>query len=173
MKKITTSLILAAFGYSSLAQNNNFLVRHDTALLKATECEWVIKSLTKNDPSLTASIGKSVIQVILEAIEKNKLQAVDPQTDIPIPGKEIFNWNMDSVTTILPDSAGGDNSKIVTIKQSLNPSSITQIRVFQDWYFDISTSKFQAEIKWLELVKEVYTSIGVFLGYTAFCKIYY
>ena len=173
MKKYATTLILAAFGYSCLAQNSNFLVRHDTTVLKVTECEWIIKSLAKNDPSLTASIGKSVTQLIFIAIEKGKLKAFDPQTNKPIPGKEIETWNMDSIEIWQADSTGGDNSKFVKVKQTLNTSSITQIRIYQDWYFDISRSKFQAEIKWIELVREVYASSGIFMGFTAFCKIYY
>ena len=102
MKKYTTTLLLAIISYGCFAQNNGLLVRHDTTLLRANECEWIVRSLVKNDPSLTVQTGKSVPQIILEAIEKGGLTAIDPQTNQPIPGKEIFTWNMpvDSVSEV-------------------------------------------------------------------------
>ena len=84
MKKyiITFAMLIAAFSSFAQANTNSILVRHDTVLLKAGECEWIIKSLVRNDPSLTSEIAKPVTQVILEAIEKGKLKAIDPETRI-------------------------------------------------------------------------------------------
>ena len=47
--------MLAIISYGCFAQNNGLLVRHDTTLLRANECEWIVRSLVKNDPSLTGA----------------------------------------------------------------------------------------------------------------------
>jgi hypothetical protein len=50
MKKVTTTSALILFVFTSFAQkdpSNNKLVRHDTTLLKAEECEWIIKPLQR------------------------------------------------------------------------------------------------------------------------------
>ena len=148
------------------------LIRHDTILLRASECEWIVKSLSKNDPSLTAEIGKSVSVVLLQAIEKGKLKAIDPGTNKPIPAKEITIWQMPKDSLIVFDSTG-ENTKVVVVQRSINPDKISQIRIYQDWYFNIETARFEGTIKWIELMTEVYTSSGLFLGMTAFCRIYY
>ena len=55
-----------------------------------------------------------------------------------------------------------------------DPDNISRIRIFQDWYFDVSTGKLQGMIKWIELLEEVHTSYsGIFIGYRPFCRIYY
>ena len=172
MKKYTTTLLLAIIGYGCFAQNNSLLVRHDTTLLLANEGEWILRSLVKNDPSLTLQIGKSVPQIILEAIEKGGLTAIDPQTNQPIPGKEIYTWKM-PVDSVSQEDSVGNLTKYVALKQQLNPAAITQIRIFQDWYMDVSTGKFQGIIKWIELLEEVSTSMGVLIGFKSFCRIYY
>lgn len=77
-------------------------LRHDTTLLKATECEWVYKSLVKNVTNLTAEREFSIPHFILHAIFEGKIIAFDPESDKPIPAKEIFKWKMavDTVATI-------------------------------------------------------------------------
>ena len=84
MKKHIPTIALIICAFSSFAQTNNsnsILIRHDTTLLKAEECEWIIKSLAKNNPALTSEIGKPVTLIILEAIEKGKLKAIDPRNE--------------------------------------------------------------------------------------------
>jgi hypothetical protein len=176
MKKIATTLALLIAVFRLLAQSSNsnsILVRHDTTTLKASECEWIIKSLVKNDPGLTAEIGKSVSLVILQAIEKGKVKAIDRETNKLIPGKEIFTWQM-PVDTVPQFNMNGDLVKYMVIKSTRSSDDIRQIRVYQDWYFDISTGKLRAIIKWIELLEEVHTSYsGLFLGYRPFCRIFY
>ena len=172
MKKYTTAVLLAAISFGCFAQNNRMLVRHDTILLRADECKWIIKSLVKNDPSLKTTIGKSVPLVILQAIEKGSLKATDPETEKPIPGKEIFIWKM-PVDSVAQVDNEGNFTKIIAVKRQLNSSSITQIRIIQDWYLEISTGKLQSSIKWIELLEEIHSSEGVFIGYRPVCKIYY
>ena len=172
MKKYTITLLLAVLSCSCFAQSSTILVRHDTALLRAEESEWIIKSLKKNTPLLSGQIGRSVPEIILESIKKGKIKAVDPETNKPIPAAAIMGWNM-QVDSVMVFDKQGEISKTIAVKHELDPSSISQIRIFQDWYVDVSSGKFRADIKWIELLTEVKTSIGVFLGYRPFCRIYY
>lgn len=171
MKKYISIVLLLTMSYCCFAQNN-MLVRHDTTLLRADECAWIVRSLVKNDPALTVQIGKSVTQIILQTIEKNILKAFDPVTGKRIPAKEIFTWKAE--TDSIPEfNNNGDISRIVIVKRPLDPTSITQIRIFQDWYFTIATGKFQPQIKWLELLTEVRNSTGMFIGFQPYCRIFY
>jgi hypothetical protein len=176
MKKyiITNTLLICA--YFSFAQNtNSILIRHDTAVLKATECEWIIKSLAENDPSLTSEIGKPVPQIILEAIGKGKLKAIDPETNKSIPAKEIFTWKLAPDTILISDPEGeGKGGLMYNVIERLHYSNnFNEISIYQDWYFNISTGKFYSEIKWIELREDVRTSMGTLLGTVALCRIYY
>ncbi len=174
MKKYTLLLAAIISVFNATAQNSNsnsILIRHDTTLLKAEECEWVIKSLTKNDPALTSAIGKQLPLIILEAIEKGKLKAVDPETNKPIPGKQIFIWKLPADSVYAADTDG--NPKYFTVQRRHSSDNFTSIRVFQDWYFDLPTGKLRSVIKWMELLEEIHTSTGIFLGYAPLCRIYY
>ena len=172
MKKYISIVLLLIINYGCFAQNTSVLVRHDTSLLRADECEWIVKSLVKNNPALTVQIGKSVPQIMLQAIEKNIMKAFDPETGERIPAKQIFEWK--AKTDTVPEfDANGNISRSVVVKNVLDPSAITQIRIFQDWYFDIVTGKFQPQVKWIELLLEVKTSSGMFIGYQSYCRIFY
>ena len=173
MKKYITTLLLAAIGYCCFAQNNSVLIRHDTTLLRADECEWIIKPmLTKNDTVLVSTTGESVPQIIMRLIEKGKLAAMDPVMNKPIPANAIFTWQAAVDSTLTYDDNG--NAKVTTTLRPINTGNITQIRILQDWYFDLDTGKFQVQIKWIELLLEIYTqSTGLFIGYSPYCRIYY
>ena len=175
MKKYIPIAAIIISAFSSFAQNshsNRILVRHDTTLLKAAECEWIVKSLTKNDPAVNSEIGKPVPLIILQAIEKGKLKAFDLVTNKPIPAKEIFTWKMQTDTISAYDDAG--NVKYTVVQQRHSSDHLKQLRVFQDWYFDVSTGKFNSVIKWIELLEEIHSSSsGIFIGYLPLCRIYY
>ena len=168
MKKTSATSVLVLFVFSSFAQTNlnKILIRHDTTTLKAEECEWVIKPLSK-----TGETGKSVPLVILQAIYNGKLRAVDPLTDKQIPPKEIFTWRTASDTIAESDAEG--NMKYKTIQAKHNPEDIPLIRIYQDWYFDVSTGKFRPVIKWIELLEDVKSASGYFIGHRPLCRIYY
>ncbi len=172
MKKYTTTLLLAVLCCGCFAQSSSILVRHDTTLLRADQSEWIVKSLVKNDPLMTQQIGKSIPEIILESIKKGKIKAIDPETNKPIPAREIMGWKM-QVDSVMVFDNQGEVSKTIAVRHDLDPPSISQIRIFQDWYVDVVAGKFRAEIKWIELLEEVKTSVGVFLGYRPFCRIYY
>ncbi|HEX2684329.1 MAG TPA: hypothetical protein VHL77_10370 [Ferruginibacter sp.] len=173
MKKLIACFSIIICSFDSFAQTtNSILVRHDTAILKAETCEWIIKSLAENDPALTSEIGKPFTGVILEAIEKGKLKAIDPETNEPIPAQDIFTWKMSKDT--LPEYDNDGNIKqYVWLQRRRSPDDISQVKVYQDWYFDVAAGKFYSLIKWFELRENVRTSIGLFLGTVALCRIYY
>lgn len=175
MKKIFAGIAFSIFMCSASAQNsisNSILVRHDTTLLKAEECEWLIKSLVKNDPALTSEIGKPLPLIILEAIEKGKLKAIDPETNKPIPAKEIFTWRTGTDTVPVYDNEG-NITKYQALKRIHSSDNFNEVRIYQDWYFNVSTGKFSTVIKWIELMQNIITSQGIFIGMTALCRIYY
>ena len=173
MKRYLITMLIVMTGNFCLSQSNSMLVRHDTTLLKADECEWIIKSLSKNDPALTTLVGKSVPEIILAAIKKGKGKAIDPETEKPIPAKEIFTWKMREDSTMVYDEKAPGQNKIVVVKHTLNPGSISQIRIFQDWYLNTSTGALSNKVRWIELLTEVITSSGIFLGYRVYCRIAY
>ena len=170
MKKAAATLLLATIVFNCCAQNSSVFVRHDTTLLKADECEWVIKAQPGNDPSMTAFAGKTVAVVMLEAIEKGLLKAMDPIRDEAIPAKDIFTWKMPVDSMLKADPNGGE-PKVIAVQRRLDPSTVTRIRIFQDWQFDAVTAKLKAEIRQVELVQDVYTSMGTFIGFRVFCRI--
>lgn len=174
MRKITIILAFIISAFSSFAQttpSNKLLVRHDTTILQADECEWIIKSLLTNTSSLTSEIGKSVPQIILEAIAKGKIKAIDVESNQPIPAKGIFTWRIGTDTVLTFDEAG--NEKYSVVQPLRSADKITRIKIYQDWYVDLLTKKFQSVIKWIELMEEVHTHSGNFIGYTPLCRIYY
>ena len=173
MKRYLITMLIVMAGNFCPAQSNSLLVRHDTTLLKAAECEWIIKSLSKNGTALTTPIGKSVPEIILAAIKKGMVKAIDPETEKPIPAKEIFTWKMSEDSTMVYDEKAPGQNKIVMVKHTLNAGSISQIRIFQDWYLNTSTGALSNKVRWIELLTEVITSSGIFLGYRVFCKITY
>ena len=175
MKKYIPAFALIICALSTVAQNNNtnsILVRHDTTLLKADECAWIVKSLIKNDPALTSEIGKEVSLIIMQAIEKGKLKAIDPETNKPIPAKEIFTWKM-TCDTVPEYDTEGNIKRYLIVRRIHSSDNLNQIRIYQDWYFDVSSGKFNAVIKWIELMEDISTSQGIYLGKAALCRIYY
>lgn len=172
MKKLITSLLVSTFSFGCFAQYNSILLRHDTTQLKASACEWVIKAQMKIDTSFISETGKSVPLIILQEIEKGKLKATDPLTNKIIPAKEILTWQMPKDTMMVGDT-NGDFTKAEIIQRKINSDDITQIRIFQDWYFNIATRKIQSQIESIELLIRVYTPAGYFIGNKAFCRIHY
>jgi hypothetical protein len=169
MKKIATTTALIIAVLSTFAQNNpsvEILVRHDTTTIKPEENELIMKPLTN-----TGEKGKSIPFVIFQAINKGQLRAFDPITNTKIPAKEIFTWAMSSDTFATVDGIGNIKYNVTQAKH--NPDNITLIRVCQDWYFDVTSCRFRSEIKWLELLEEVKSASGYFIGNRPLCKIYY
>ena len=75
--------------------------------------------------------------------------------------------------TMMVGDTNGDFTKADIIQRKLNSDDITQLRIFQDWYFNIATRKIQSQIESIELLIRVYTPAGHFIGNKAFCRIHY
>lgn len=172
MEKHLITLALAVLAYCCSAQNSSVLVRHDTTLLKASECEWIIKSLPKNYRSLTSALGTPIPNLILQAVRKGQLRAFDPSTNKQIPAKDIYTWQMGDQTHLKTDP-DGSNPREVTVKKELDLDAIVAIRVYQDWYFDVATRRLHAQLKWIELLREIHIADGSLVGRAMFCRIYY
>lgn len=153
------------------SNSNSILVRHDTTTLKAGDCEWIIKSLAKNDPALNHELGKSLSLFLLGAIGKGKIKAFDAATNEPIPAKKILTWQIPSDSMMKYDDKG--NSKVIVVQGQHDPSRIDEIRICHDWYLDVASGKLQSVIKWIEPREQIYTSTGLFIGYRALCRIFY
>ncbi len=169
MKSIATTFALATAFFSASAQDissDNLLIRHDTMVLKASECNWVIRSVQTNGQE-----SRSVPILILQAVGQHKLRAVDPFTGDPIAADKILTWRMPADTMAILDDAGNRKYKVVQAEQ--NPDHFTEIRVYQDWYFDGKNGKIRGEIPFFELLRDVYSPSGSFIGQTIFCRIYY
>ncbi|MBI1780932.1 MAG: hypothetical protein HYR66_06125 [Sphingobacteriales bacterium] len=160
---------MSASGQSK--NSNSILIRHDTTSLKASECEWLIKSLPKNKPALTIHIGTNIPDLILHLIEKGEIIATDIATEKPIPGKEIYTWNKPVDTVAVYDING--NIKDSLIKQERLTQYMPEIKIYQDWFLDMDTGKFYSEVKWIELMEGIYTSNGFLIGYAPAFRIYY
>ena len=171
MKIFITFFAVLCFISSSSAQTKKStaqFVKHDTLLLRADECEWIIKPLATS----ASATGESVPQLLLSAIEKGTIKAVDVETNQPIPANKIFTWRIETVTEQVLDSAF--NVIQTNILQPLRTADhVTGIKVCQAWYFDGTTKKFHSVIQWIELVEEARTVAGDLIGDKSFCRIYY
>ena len=164
------SIALSAL-HAQSSNSNSILIRHDTTTLKAGDCEWIIKSLVKNDPGLTQELGKPLSLFLLGAIEKGKIKAFDMISNKAIPANKILTWNLPADSVMTYDDVG--NSKIVAMQRQHSSDKIDEVSIFHDWYLDVASGKLQSVIKWIELREQVYTSTGLFIGYGALCRIYY
>jgi hypothetical protein len=165
MKKQVVFFLFTLHAVFISAQENNMLLRHDTTLLKADECQWLIKaSGIKNE---------SVSQAILEAVESGKLKAFDTQTNELIPGNKIFTWRQPADTTMVWDAKKEENV-LKIIQHKINPEYLTRIRIYHDWYLNTATGTMESEIKMIELMGEVRNpSSGDIIGYMPLYRIQY
>jgi hypothetical protein len=151
---------------------NLILVRQDTVLLKAEECEWIIRSLHEIDPALPSGKGRSVSQMILESVKKGKLKAVDPLTGKLIPGKEIYKWKMPVDSMAVMERNSG-RAKVNPVQRSRSADQISRIRIFNNWYLDALSGRLIPVARRIELMEEVRTAAGNPIGYAVLCRIDY
>ena len=165
MKKQFFFFLITSQAIIISAQGNNMLLRHDTTLLKADECQWLIR--------YTGVKNKSVPQAMLEAVQSGKLKAFDPQSNKPIPGNKIFTWQQAADTVMVWD-ARKDENVLKVIQHTINPEYLNRIRVYQDWYLNTTTGKIEPQIKMVELIGEVRVpSTGDLIGYQLLYRIKY
>jgi hypothetical protein len=178
MKKITTTAVFLCLLVVTNAQNNAIFLRHDTSILVASDCNWLIPPV----PAQTRSVNTIPITVVdhestvsewfLSAIKKGKLKAVDPFSEQPIPAKQINNWGMPADTMAVYD-VNMEVAQYKVLSQELQPEKIDRIRIQQDWWLDRSTGKIFSRIGWIELLTEVNDPSGMYISHKPFCRIYY
>lgn len=166
MKKILAICLLGLYCFNCSAQSNTMFVRHDTILLNANECEWLVKENMQQ----TAMTGRSVPAIILDAIAAGKLKARDPQTMKLIPAKEIFVWGQQADSIMVWNEKKKENV-VKTVQQLIKPGDISGIRIYHDWFFDVSSGKIQSIVQVIELMQEVRSPDGEFRGYKVLCQV--
>ena len=165
MKKYSITTVFAVIIFGAIAQPNSTVIRHDTVLLKSTECNWLIPLVHKKDNSNNTS-ENTIGDFILQSVRKGKLKAFDFYSGKQIPANQLYTWNMPADTV-----AGATKYRIVQAK--LDPARITLIRVQQDWRLNYSNGEIFSRIRWIELITQVYSSLGDLIGTKPFCRIYY
>ncbi len=124
-------------------------------------------------PSSSNAAGENTVaEWFLLAIKKGKLKATDAYSGKPIPASKIFTWDMPADTVAVYDNNREVTSYKVVVHE-IDPEKISQIRIQQDWYLDRTGGKVFSRIKWIELLMEVQSPGGEWLGYKPFCRIYY
>jgi hypothetical protein len=150
--KILFWLISILFSNTLFAQSNQdtMLMRRDTVLLRA---------------------DKTIVETILKSVAQGKLKAIDYTTNQRIPPGQVYTWRMATDTVLRYDTSG--NSKLEIVQQYRKAEHIPQIRMQQDWYFDSASGRIISRVRWIELLEEISSSTGEFVGLRPFCRVYY
>jgi hypothetical protein len=172
MKKILLSLsgliLSLPFIY---AQPKEIFIRHDSVLLKSGECNWLIPPNLKADPSLYRGSESNIAEWLLASIHKGKIRAMDPQTRQQIPAKEIYTWQMPTDTMLTYD-LNMEPSGHKVVRRERQARDLKQLRVIMDWYMD-GNGKIFNRLRAVDLMEEIRTYDGSFLGYRTLCRINY
>lgn len=158
--------------FGAFAQTNSTFIRQDTILLKSAECNWLISPVYKKNNMMSNTPGNTLSEWLLQSVKNGKLKAFDPYTGKQIPAKQIYSWNMPVDTVTYADVDSGA-TKYRVVHANLDPDNIKQIRVQQDWYLNYNNGEIFSRIGWIELMTDVYSSFGGFMGTKPFCRIYY
>jgi len=161
MKRTLLFFVSTCMFLFSEGQNTSHLIRHDTTILRADECQWL---LSKD------MAGRSVPAALLDAIASGQLKAFDPQTNQQIPSSKIFTWRQSSDTMIERD-VKTDKEKLKVIQHQIQPENINRIRIYYDWLMDPITNKIQPTVRSVELLADIYSYDGNLRGYTPLCRI--
>ena len=162
MKTYMLPVLLVFTCAVSFAQAGDMLIKKDTLLLKADECNWYF----------TAPGKTSVSEFILSNINAGNLKAYDDMSNELIPANKIYTWKKGADTVANYDAdAGKTTYKIV--QRQIDPQQLSRIRIIQDWYFNSVKGKLFSKITGIELLQEVNNPMGILIGYKIFCRIYY
>lgn len=116
-------------------------------------------------------VADSLPVLLLQAIEKGKVKAMDHFSGEQIPAAEIYTWRMVKDTVARYDS--DSNIKYEVVQSFRKPEAITRLRIMQSWYWDTEKSRLYSRVSWMELLEEVYDASGSFRAYRPLCRIYY
>lgn len=166
MKKITTTIIFTLLLFTTFAQTNAVFIRHDSTVLRSSDANWLLP------PASIPNSAHTVTTWFLQAIFKGKIKAVDPNDGKPIPGSQIYSWNMSGDTIAVYDD-DLESAGYHVVKREINSQDIDRIRIQQDWYLNSASGKIYSQIRCIELMMKIYTSSGLEIGYKPFCRINY
>jgi hypothetical protein len=158
----------------SVACQDIFL-RHDTVFISSGDANWLIPPAAKTnklESGGSAGSGETVIEWILTALKKGKLRAVDPSTGAAIPAARILSWKM-PVDTVPVYNNNFELTGYRTFQNDVDPKQLTQLRLQVDWWLSRSSGKLYSRLNWIEPMKPVHLSSGMFIGYEPLCRIIY
>lgn len=173
-------LALLFISIATTAQVNTLFLRQDTSVIKSSEANWLIPPLKpasnpaskKQTPIELVNPGNTVSEWFLSNIKKGKIKAYDPQSGELIPAKTIYTWRMPQHTIAVYNEAG-EIDKYQVVAQEMDPRTISSIRIQQDWWLDLNTSKIYSRIVCIELMRDVYSPPGDYRSRMPFCRINY
>lgn len=160
--KAIFSICLLLISTTGFSQDGKVIIRQDTTLLKAEDCNW----LTKTKAPTTGTVS----MLILQRIRSGHVLAKDPQTLEVIPANKILTWQQASDTIMVWDEKKQDNTFKVVINE-IKPDAISRVRIFHDWYIDTFTGKIGSTVRFVELLLDIYGPTGEIRGYRPFCRL--
>jgi len=127
-------------------------------------------------PTTPANGLKSFMQVVMDAIKNNEITVYDASSDeflIPLTYEQIMqNLSQADTMTIQRTEPPYDTYDTV-ITKDFDPTTVKQIRMKEDWFFDKQRSVMDVRILGLCPITEEYDENGEFKGYKPLFWIYY
>lgn len=157
-------LLVAVFACGGHAQSKTYFLKQDTITLTSQNSNWLV-------PPEVSAKSKTMGAYLIDAIQRGKLKATDPETGQPIPAKDILSWKMQK-DTVPQFDAEGNVSTYAVYQAIVDPEKITRIKVIQNWYLDAATGKLVSKPAYmlLYLEKDLPSGITVLVS---FCRIDY
>lgn len=117
------------------------------------------------------------ISILLQAIRNREITAFDPMADdrfttplTPAKVMEAFSGGLDTVPVY---DMQGNITKYEVRTREVDPDSIYQYRIKEEWVFDKESSRMFVRILGICPVKQTYSSSGIYIGPTPLFWVYY
>ncbi len=117
-------------------------------------------------PTVAVDGLKSFMQVLLDALKDSSITAFEPGDDqfyIPFSVQQIYASLTDTEHVTLPQTEPPYNMVETTIVKKFDPTTVTKIRLKEDWFFDKQRSVMDVRIIGICPILEEYESDGVTL----------
>jgi gliding motility associated protien GldN len=127
-------------------------------------------------PTTPANGLKSFMQVVMDAIKNNEITVYDASSDeflIPLTYEQIMQSLSQADTISIQRTEPPYDTYDTVITKDFDPTSVKQIRVKEDWFFDKQRSVMDVRILGLCPITEEYDENGEFKGYKPLFWIYY
>jgi gliding motility associated protien GldN len=127
-------------------------------------------------PTTKLSNLESFMQMILDALHDSLITAYDPASDeflIPISYNQVMNMlkTIDSVTWTNPDPPYNEIDTVII--NPFDPTTVKQIRIKEDWFFDKQRSVMDVRITGICPITEEYDDEGELKGVKPLFWIYF